>query len=282
MSQDILTLELRASDFEKICAMLKSLCGIKLYAGKEHLVKARLMKRLKALNFNNFSEYLKYLENDDSGSELALMVDLLTTNKTNFFREIQHFDYLRDEVLPVWSPSRLRIWSAGCSTGEEPYSLAILLLEELEDIKGRDIRILATDISGRVLEKAKRGEYEYECVKNMPKNLIDQYFQCVDTTGQQVYRVNKNVSNFITLARLNLMNSWPMRGPFDIIFCRNVMIYFEKETRERLVQRFWDMLKPGGYLFVGHSESLAALSHTFKYRKPAVYMKQELVTEQAI
>lgn len=275
MNVDQLSYELSPAQFEKISQMVHRLCGICLPPGKEELVKTRLTKRLRALGLGGFTEYLEYVEGDASRQELATMIDLLTTNKTSFFREPQHFDFLCQHVLPdLQTASRpIRLWSAGCSSGEEPYSLAMLLHEHLPDIERRDVRILATDISARMLTKAREAIYEEEAVSEVSPSLLRKYFVCVRTQPTRAYQVSDKVRALVRFARLNLMDAWPMRGPFDAIFCRNVMIYFDNPTRQRLVQRYYELLRMGGYLFIGHSESLTALSHNFRYVQPAVYRK---------
>lgn len=273
MAIDMLSLELNEMQFEKISQLMHRSCGINLCHGKEELVKARLTKRLRALRMSNFAQYLRYLEREESGQELTSMIDTLTTNKTSFFREPQHFNYLRQQILPNLKGHRIRFWSAGCSSGEEPFSIAILLREEMPDVDSRDVRILATDISVRMLEKARKAVYEQEVLRDIPPQLLQKHFTCVQPKPPRIYQVNDNVKTMVRLARLNLMEAWPMKGAFDVIFCRNVMIYFDKPTRQELVNRFWEFLQPGGYLFVGHSESLAALSHKFRYVQPAVYVK---------
>ncbi len=273
MSVDFLSLELSEAQFEKISRVVYRLCGINLRHGKEELVKARLTKRLRALKLGSFEEYMKYLERDRSGQELAIMIDTLTTNKTSFFRESQHFEYLRQRVLPGLTSDRIRFWSAGCSSGEEPFSLAIVLREALPEVDQRDVRILATDISEDMLETARAAVYEEEKLGDVPAQLLQKYFTRVSHKPVRKYRVKDEVRGLVRLAKLNLIESWPIRGPFDAIFCRNVMIYFDQPTRERLVQRFWELLRPGGHLFVGHSESLRASQHQFAYVQPAVYVR---------
>jgi chemotaxis protein methyltransferase CheR len=267
--------ELSEAQFHTISQLLHRLCGITLKAGKEGLVKARLAKRLRALHLSSFEAYLAYLERDPEGQELAIMVDALTTNKTSFFREPQHFDYLRQQILPqlLARGDSMRFWSAGCSSGEEPLSLAMLLWEEIPDLDRRDVRILATDISTTVLTKARQAIYPQDVLRDVPAQLVQTYFTKVQCTPPCTYQVNEKVKALIRLAQLNLMGPWPMRGPFDVIFCRNVMIYFDKPTQQRLVQRFGDLLAPGGHLFVGHAESLAGASHRLHYVQPAIYVK---------
>jgi chemotaxis protein methyltransferase CheR len=201
------------------------------------------------------------------------MVDILTTNKTNFFRESEHLDYLRDEIITGLGNDQIRLWSAGCSSGEEPYSIAITLCEAIPDIGKCDIKILATDISDRMMEQARQGLYGEDTLKGMPPQLKRKYFQKAEAGIGHRYRVVPLLQSMVCFAKLNLMDEWPMRGLFDVIFCRNVMIYFDKQTQEKLVKRFWSQLRPGGYLMVGHSESLTFMAHDYRYIKPAVYQK---------
>ncbi|MEN6370452.1 MAG: protein-glutamate O-methyltransferase [Armatimonadota bacterium] len=272
---ELMSLELTQAQFERISDIVYKLCRINLHLGKEILVKARLAKRLRLLGVNSFEEYMDYLEHDRSGKELSIMIDSLTTNKTSFFRESQHFDYLQKHILPALKAesNRMRIWSAGCSSGEEPYTLSMVIRETFPDIGKMDVRILATDISSKVLEAAKEALYNKDTLQDVPADLVRKYFTCTQTKPVRIYKVNDNVRSMIRFARLNLMDQWPMSGPFDVIFCRNVMIYFDKPTQQDLVRRYWEMLRPGGYLFVGHSESLTSTSHEFKYVQPALYVK---------
>lgn len=268
-------IELSDAQFNKISQLTYEMCGINLRAGKEGLVKSRLSKRLRALGLSSFDRYLEYVRKDSSGKELITLIDSLTTNKTSFFREEQHFEFLRSQILPSYREEghRMRIWSAGCSSGEEPYSIAILLREEWPAVDRCDVRILATDISTRVLGLAHEAVYEEETVKEINPALLKKHFKCMRESPPRAYHVNDDVRRMVRLARLNLMDAWPMRGPFHVIFCRNVMIYFDKQTQMELVRKFWEMLAPGGYLFVGHSESLTASSYRFRYVRPATYLK---------
>lgn len=273
---DYYSLKLTARQFDKISRLVYEVAGIDLHEGKEDLVKARLLKRLRHLNLSNFDQYLKYLQSDKSGKEIKSMVDILTTNKTEFFREPEHLLFLRKNIVPLFGENPIRIWSAGCSSGEEPYSIAITLCESVPNIAKYDIKILATDISERMVEKAQRGEYPEEALKDMSAHLKHKYFHRAGPASNRHYRVNDEVRHLVKFAKLNLMDDWPMAGPFDVIFCRNVMIYFNKPTQEMLINRFWHLLKEEGYLLVGHSESLNFLSHDFLYIKPAVYQKIKL------
>ena len=271
----ILSTELSDNDFRKISNLIYRLCGINLTDGKKALVRARLVKRLRALKMGSIRQYIKYLESGKDTNEMGFLVDVMTTNKTSFFREIEHFNFLGNEVLPDIKKKKLRFWTAACSSGEEPFSLSILLREKLPDIELKDVRILATDISMQMLEKAYNGLYSKDTMGGLPDYYLIKYFTKGDNGCRHIYRINDNVRALVRLAWLNLMEPWPMKGPFNVIFCRNVMIYFDKPTQEKLIHRFWKILEPGGYLFVGHSEGLSSISHKFKYIKPAIYMKQE-------
>lgn len=265
------SLELSPKVFGRISATMEEIAGVRLPQGKETLVKSRLSKRLRTLGLDGFDAYLAFIDADASGAELREMVDALTTNKTSFFRESAHYDHLVDVAFPELAErGSLRMWSAGCSTGEEPYTLAMLAREHLPAGILRDTRVLATDISGRALTSATRGEYAAATVGDVPAPLLRKYFE---RSGEGAYSAASSLRSLVTFGRLNLMGPWPMRGPFDVIFCRNVMIYFDREVRERLVGRFHGLLRDGGYLYVGHSESLTGLQHPFSYVRPAVYRR---------
>jgi chemotaxis protein methyltransferase CheR len=275
--------ELPAAQFRAISDLVRDIAGIQLREGKEGLVRSRLAKRLRALQLPSYEAYLAHVGQD--ARELAEMVDLLTTNKTNFFRERSHFDLLSETLLPAVARvprAPYRIWSAGCSSGEEPYTLAMVVREALPDAAERDVRILATDISHRVLAQAKAGTYADTNASDIPADLLRKYWTRATGAGAAGataplaapgWTAGAPLRSLITFASLNLMGAWPMKGPFQAIFCRNVMIYFDKPTQQRLVQRYWELLAPGGHLFVGHSESLSALTHAFQYVQPAVYRK---------
>ena len=270
---NLTTIDLNETQFKKISTIVYRSCGIDLGRGKKALVRARLSKRLRALDLPDFEAYLKYVKSKEGAPELCCMIDAITTNKTGFFREVEHFNFLREHILPEASDKKIRYWSAACSSGEEPFSLAILLRECIRDIDSKDCLILATDISTRMLEKARNAVYCKSQLRELPKTLIKKYFCEVDSGTLKSYGVKDEVRALVRFARLNLMNVWPMKGPFNIIFCRNVMIYFDKPTQHKLIDRFWDLLKPGGYLFVGHSECLSAVPHRFTYVRPAIYRK---------
>ena len=271
---------LSEKDFRRISDLVYKHCGINLHEGKKELVRARLAKRLRLGNFKTFPEYMKYVLDDKTGMEFSILIDSLSTNLTSFFRESQHFNFLREQFLPSLLERKekirrfkIRAWSAGCSSGEEPYSIAITLLEAVHGQPCWNIKILATDISTSILEAAKKGIYDKERIAPVPSTQKHKYLTKNRAKGKEMYEVSKSLRNIIIFRYLNLMESWPIKGPLDFIFCRNVMIYFDKETQSRLVNRFWDLLDSGGILFTGHSESLTGIEHKFKYVQPTIYMK---------
>jgi len=266
-------LELRDIDFEKISLLVYDQCGIHLHDGKRELVKARLGKRLREGNFKSFGEYYQHVTTVDGTDELILMIDSISTNLTYFFREESHFKKL-SRLVPQFAGERksLRMWSAGCSTGEEAYSLAIVAKEAL-GISSMDFSIVATDISTRVLKAAASGIYSEEKINRIPADLLKKYFQYGTGRSAGFYKVREEIRKAIEFRRFNLMQPIPADFRFQIIFCRNVMIYFDKKTQNDLINRFYDSLHKGGYLFVGHSESLTGLSHGFDYIEPSIYRK---------
>jgi chemotaxis protein methyltransferase CheR len=266
-------IDLNQAQFKKISTIVHRSCGIDLGKGKKALVRARLTKRLRALCMQDFEDYLNYINSKKGAAELCCMIDAITTNKTGFFREMGHFNFLRDRILADVADKRIRYWSAACSSGEEPFSLAILLREHIRDIDTRDCLILATDISAQMIEKARNALYSKGRLRDLPRMLVKKNFHEVDAGAVKNYKVKDEVRAMVRFARLNLIDPWPMKGPFNIIFCRNVMIYFDKSTQHKLVDRFWELLEPGGYLFVGHSECLSAVPHRFTYVRPAIYRK---------
>ena len=269
---DLTKLELPSSDFNKVRKLLHDYCGIYIQEGKEALVKARMLKRIRLLKLRGFKEYLDYMDSDQSGAEFLALVDVLTTNKTSFFRESQHFEFLRNEVFPHTGNRDLKWWSAGCSSGEEPVSCAITWLEEQSGNSRGSLKILATDIAQSMLQIGKSGVYSAEKLHGIPGFVVNKYFSKVPGHPPS-YKLDPSVRKMISYGRLNLKESWPMKGPFHVIMCRNVMIYFNRETQQELVSRFHRLLEPGGYLFLGHSESMQDNSSRFRNIKPAVYKK---------
>jgi chemotaxis protein methyltransferase CheR len=263
---------LSAEQFDEIRELTYQVCGIHLPEGKEGLVQSRLTRRLRQLNLTGFDAYLVLLRSREGRAEMSNMIDALTTNKTSFFREPRHFEFLAEHVLPatLGAGRPLRIWSAGCSSGEEPYSLSMLTQGAARGRRS-DVRILATDIASDILGDARSAVYEDRQIESVPEAFKREHLELVEKGPPARYRVREEVRASVRFARLNLMGQWPMRGPFDVIFCRNVMIYFDKKTQEHLVGRFEALLRPGGYLFVGHSESLSGIRHRLRFVQPAVY-----------
>lgn len=276
----MISADLKDIDYERISRLVYEQCGINLHEGKKELVKARLSKRLREGNFKSFGEYYRYVTTDDGTAELISMIDSLSTNLTYFFREESHFQKLRNMVTLMVKtshqgglPVKLRIWSAGCSTGEEPYSLAMTVCESVNGSSG-DVKMMATDISTRVLQTADKGIFPKERLNNVPPAILKKYFQMGSGSYVGQFRIKKNIRDMVQFSRFNLMDTPPPNYRFDIIFCRNVMIYFDKATQEALVSRFHQCLNREGHLFIGHSESLTGLSHELKYIEPSVYRKQ--------
>ncbi len=273
------TADLTRRQFAQISALVKSACGLNLRDRKRDLVKARLHKRLRQLHLDSFKEYLDYLQSDTSADELVAMLDALVTNVTSFFRQADQFEYLSRVVLgrkiadTGKAGRRLRIWSAGCSSGEEAYSIAIATAETIPHIELWDAAILATDLSTGVLRRANEGLYAAEDLRPIPLHLRGKYFTRTQARPKELYRAKENIRLLLHFRRLNLIRPWPMRRTFDVIFCRNVMIYFDKPTQDRLIQRFREALAPDGTMFIGHSESLANPEYRFRYVKPGIYEK---------
>ncbi len=261
--------DIAASEFTQLRDLLYRESGIVLPESKISLMVSRLNKRLRHLQLPDFGAYFRYIEADQSGEELREMVAAMTTNVTSFFRESHHFTQAAQTILPPLlervkaGKSRLRIWSAGCSTGEEPYSIAITLLELCPEAARYDIKILATDIDPHALSRARTGNYPAGLTKGLSDARAHKFFDPIEINGNSAWRARAELRNLITFEALNLHQNWPMRGPFDLIFCRNVVIYFDETTRSQLWQRFAHILTPEGWLFTGHSERLdaAAMRH---------------------
>ena len=272
--------DLTDTQFQRFSRLIYEECGINLHDGKKALLRARLAKRIRYGGFSSFKEYYEHVLDGEGAGEIVHLLDSISTNLTYFFREPQHFDFLGNTVVQEIQRERcragdrhLRIWSAGCSSGEEPYSLAITVLEALERPEKWKIEILATDLSTQMLAKAQHGVYPTERIKTIPPEIKRRYFQRGLNAWQGHVRVKPQVRSRITFSRLNLMEPFPFEESFDVIFCRNVMIYFDKPTQEGLVRRFYESLRLNGHLFVGHSESLTSIKHEFRYLMPSVYRK---------
>lgn len=252
-------------DLARIAQLVSEHSGIRLHEGKRALVTARLQKRVRLGGFRTFRAYLRCVEADSTGTELTALLDAITTNHTSLFREPQHFAFLRDVVLPplMDRPEMLTGWSAACATGEEPYSIAITLFEALGDHTVARARLLASDLSTRALATAKAGIYKADRVAHLPAAVQRRYFERGIGSQQGHVRASAALRGLIEFCHHNLLDA-PPPGPFQFIFCRNVMIYFDEAEQKRLVEKFYRCLTPEGFLFVGHAESLFGLSDKFK------------------
>ena len=273
-------LALTPREFERIRKLVYQQCGIRLSDQKRDLVFNRVARRLRALALKSFTAYCDLAENDASGREIEELINAITTNVTSFFRESHHFDFLTDQLLPRIAARRdarhrLRAWCAGCSSGEEPYSLAITLAESRLFERGWDVKILATDIDTQILSRASAGVYRRDKMDGLSSELEKRWFERSGAPGEDLRQARPEIRNLVTFRRLNLMGPWPMKGPFDFIFCRNVAIYFDRPTQERLFRRYWELLDPDhGHLLVGHSESLATMQDIFRPCGNTIYRKQ--------
>ncbi len=267
-------------EYKLISSLVYDKFGINLSEQKKSLIVGRLQKVLRGHGFDSFEKYYNYVTSDSSGQALDILINKISTNHTFFYRENTHFEYLKTKVLPDIRASLiqkghkdLRIWCAGCSTGEEAYTLAILLLDFFgSEISSWDVGILATDISKEVLDKASAGIYTDENISNLPQYLKQQFFTL---HSKEHWIVKNRVKKLILYRRFNLIREeYPFKGKFNIIFCRNVMIYFDVNTRNKLVNQFYRFTEDEGFLFIGHSESLGRNTCPYQYIKPAVYRKE--------
>ena len=267
-------------EFARIKARVYSVAGISLSDAKRTLVVSRLSKILRALQLPSFDAYVDYLERSGSAKDGQDFVNALTTNLTRFYREDHHFDHLRDYVgaLIAERPrdTRLRIWSAGCSTGQEPYTIGMDLLAAFPELKRWDFKILATDIDTAVLAKAAGGVYPESELNGLSKERARPFER---TTGS--IRIPANVRELVSFKPLNLIGPWPMKGPFDAIFCRNVAIYFDKPTQGEMFGRFSKMLAPEGFLYIGHSENLGSGGEGFRLVGKTIYQSREKLNKRA-
>lgn len=265
-------------DFNILRRIANERIGIVVNDDKFDMFYARLSRRVRKLGLTDFAQYCELFEGDGAEQEVLELINAVTTNLTSFFRENHHFEYLRNTVIPQLltanrSTQKIRFWSAGCSTGEEPYSLAITLKESVPAAGGWDVRIKATDIDTNVLAQAARGVYPMDRVKAIPKSQLRDWFMRGKGEQQGNVRLNRALRSLIEFGPLNLMQNWVQDEPQDVIFCRNVIIYFGREDKVRLIERYADNLKPGGYLFIGHSESLFQLTNRFELVGNTIYRK---------
>ena len=257
-------------EFDQIRQLARRTFGLDLRPGKEELVSSRLRRILRNGGFRSFQEYYHHVVTEPTGTALAGMVDALTTNHTSFFREPDHFEFLKREVVPrLATRNSIDIWCAACATGEEVWTLAMVLDHAFGQ---RRIQIHATDISNKALQCAREGTYLKERLTTVPNEWISRYF-LPEELARPAYRVSPQIRSLATFRRLNLMDPFPWSCRFPVIFCRNVMIYFDSETQQEVVRRLADCLEPGGYLFIGHAESLTRIRHPLEFIKPAVYRK---------
>jgi chemotaxis protein methyltransferase CheR len=269
-------LTIRDEDFDRLVRFIKSNYGINL-THKRTLIEGRLSNIIMEKGFPGFTEYIDYALGDQSGEEISVLINRLTTNHTFFMREKSHFDYFQSRVLPYLAGTvkdhDLRIWSAGCSSGEEPYTLEMILHDSFErELALWNTQILATDISQRALGLATKGEYPAESVESLPPAWKLRYFE---KQAGDAFRVREEIRRDVIFRTFNLMQrQYPFRRRFHVIFCRNVMIYFDQATKNELVRKFYEATEPGGYLFIGHSESINRDQTGYRYLMPAVYRKQ--------
>jgi len=276
MSKDFINgiIDITEKEFKQISELVYNKFGINLTDAKKELVKGRLNKLIKELGYDNFSDYYNHVINDSTYQSLLQMIDKISTNHSFFFRETDHFEYLKDTVLLeiLKEKKNLRIWCAGCASGDEAYTIAIVVNEFLnENNNSYDIAILATDISITALNQAQNGIYPVERINKVPASYKIKYFMKLDNEKVQV---KDNLKKYILFKRLNFQrDNFPFKGKFDIIFCRNVMIYFDLKTRLALIEKFHNVMNEESYLFIGHSESLLKETNLFKYIRPAVYKR---------
>ncbi len=271
-------IDLTEKSFDFIRVLLREQTGITLAGNKRDMVYRRLIKRLRVLGLDSFEAYCDHLSGPDRDAEIRQMKNALTTNLTKFFRERHHFEHLAKVALPPLveraercGARRLRIWSAGCSSGEEPHSIAITLCRHMRELDTWDARILATDIDTDMIEAGRAGLYQRRIIEDIPPHLRKRFF--LDAGAEGECQVTDDARSLITFKPLNLLQTWPMKGPFDVIFCRNVVIYFDKPTQRSLFDRFADILKDDGFLYIGHSESLFNVTDRFRSQGQSIYQK---------
>lgn len=273
------TAKLAEADYDFLCQLIYENSRIHLGADKQVLVASRLAKRLRQLNLGSYHEYCDLMRSPGGAAELQFLIDRISTNHTHFFRELKHFEFISEVIIPAWNAvtgrkEPFRIWSAAAATGEEPYSLAIHLAEHFAPAESGRWQIEATDISTRVSEVATQAIYETERLTSVGPEVLRRYFQKGEKKWAGHFRVKAELRQRVKFQHLNLLEgAYPFARPFDLILCRNVMIYFDRPTQETLVRQLTTQLAPGGHLLVGHSESLSGVKHTLKLMRPAIYLK---------
>jgi chemotaxis protein methyltransferase CheR len=275
------SIDITPEEYERVRSLIYDRSGINLGSNRQHLVQARLAKRIRVEQYSGFREYFQHLEADTTGDEVAHLIDAMSTNTTYFFREPDHFNFLTESLArrireEKWDQKSysLRIWSAASSSGEEPYTLAMVVHKFLRDFPSVDFKILATDISQKVLALASTGQYEATKIKSIPEEYRRVYTRPL-AKYSELSEIVPELRKFVTFSHFNLIDpSYPFKYGFDYIFCRNVMIYFDRQTQESVINRMAIHLRPGGYLVVGHSESLNGLKHILHYEKPTIYRQK--------
>jgi chemotaxis protein methyltransferase CheR len=270
--------QLTEAEFDRIRELVREHTGISLSDAKRQLVYGRLSRRLRALKMSGFREYIELLEQGEP-DELEEFINAVTTNLTSFFREPHHFEYLAQELLPKLvakdsGARRLRLWCCAASTGEEPYSISMVLREAQSLLNGWDVKLLATDLDSKVLATGAAGVYGEDRFQNMGQRRLENWFDTVESAAKR-YSAVKELRSLITFKQLNLMHEWPMKGPFDAIFCRNVIIYFDKATQGALFERMAKLQRPGDHLFLGHSESLYRVSDKYDLIGKTIYRRND-------
>ena len=274
-SAPLAPLALTSSEFAAVSALAFKEFGIELGTGKEQLVAARIGKLMRRLRFGSFHEFYDHLQADRTGQVLTQLIDSLTTNHTSFFREQAHFDFLLNRVFPQWQCDRsIRIWSAACSTGEEPYTIALVAQEFFGKAGHAVPHIFASDISTHALDIARKATYQANRLQDVFAPWLRKHLLRGEGEWEGWYRMRPEIVNIVEFRRINLVQPFPQLGLFDVIFCRNVMIYFSLQTQSQLVSRLAACLHPGGYLFVGHSETLTGIQHGLQHVQPAIYRKR--------
>lgn len=265
---------LTTTEFDRIAVIAKERWGLSLTAAKKQLVTSRLSAFLRKSSFADVNAYLRHLEHEADEKDMLVFFDLLSTNVTSFFRDRAHFDYLERELFTALARGnitlpqrRLRMWSAGCSTGCEPYTMAMVAHDSMQNLDGWDVQILATDLSNYAVQEARAGVYEKDNVKDLPKDILARHFD----QREGGWAVKPHLRSMVRVGQLNLMDPWSMKGPFDVIFCRNVMIYFDAPTQRRVLERIHAVMKPHGLLFVGHSENFTDSKDLFRLRGKTIY-----------
>lgn len=263
--------------FHQFQELIMEHTSIKMPLEKKELLYGRLTRRIRALGLKGFEDYLRLVQSGDP-VEMESFINSVTTNLTSFFREKHHFDHLRDEVIPRLRKAnadtrRIRIWSAGCSTGEEPYSIAMTLMEAMPDIYEWDVKILATDIDSQVLATGQRGIYRADRVDGIPRHLAKEWVYKGKGSNKGHVRMSPDLQEFISFKQLNLLGDWPVKGPMDVVFCRNVVIYFDVETQRVLFKKFSNVLPEHGHMYIGHSETLLKISEDFDLLGKTIYQK---------